>query len=89
MPFKLKLQVLASCPVAMGIVTIVTIGSTDVKGEVSIQQLWDENAFLPQVSHEELEANQGKDTETKDGQDHGISQLLHWLDESADDGLQT
>lgn len=53
-PFKLKLQVFAFCSIAMGIVTIVTIGRADVKSEVAIQQLWDSNAFLPQVSHEEL-----------------------------------
>lgn len=47
------------------------------------------DALLAQQPHEELQANESENAETEDGQDHHICQLLHRLDQSADDGLQT
>lgn len=47
------------------------------------------DALLAQQPHEELQANEGEDAETEDGQDHHICQLPHGLDQSANDGLQT
>lgn len=35
------------------------------------------HAFLSQVPHEELQANEGKDTQAEDGENHDIGQLLH------------
>lgn len=46
------------------------------------------DAFLSQVSHKELQADEGEDAQTEDGEDHHVCQLLHRLDESTDDGLQ-
>ena len=48
-----------------------------------------DDALLPQVAHEELQANQGEDAQAEHGQDHHVRQLLHRLDQSAHDGLQT
>ena len=31
-----------------------------------------DDTLLPQIAHEELQANQGKDTEAEDGEDHYI-----------------
>lgn len=49
---------------------------------------WPEDALVTKVPHEQLQADQRKDAETEDGQDHHIRQLLHRLDQSAHDGLQ-
>lgn len=46
------------------------------------------DALLPQVTHEELQANEGKHTEAEHGQDHHVRQLLHRLDQRAHNGLQ-
>lgn len=46
------------------------------------------DTLLPQVSHEELQADEGEDAQTEDGEDHHVGELLHRLDQSADDGLQ-
>lgn len=46
------------------------------------------HALLPQVSHEELQADEGEDAQAEDSEDHHVSQLLHRLDQSAHDGLQ-
>lgn len=46
------------------------------------------DAFLSQVSHEELQADEGEDAQAEDGEDHHVRELLHRLDQSADDGLQ-
>ncbi len=48
-----------------------------------------DDTLLPQISHEELQTNEGKDTEAENGEDHHIWQLLHRLDQSANNGLQT
>jgi len=50
---------------------------------------WPADALLPQVPHEELEADKGEDGQRKHRQDHHVHHLLHRLDESAHDGLQT
>ena len=47
------------------------------------------DALLPQQPHEKLQADEGEHAETEDGQDHHVGQLLHRLDQSADNGLQT
>lgn len=47
------------------------------------------DALLSQQPHEKLQADEGEHAETEDGQDHHVCQLLHRLDQSADDGLQT
>lgn len=46
------------------------------------------DALLPQVSHEELQADESEDAQTEDGEDHHIGEFLHRLDQSSDDGLQ-
>lgn len=38
------------------------------------------HTLLPQISHEELQANKCKDTEAEDREDHHVSELLHRLD---------
>lgn len=47
-----------------------------------------DHALLAQVSHEELQANEGKDAQAEDGKDHHVWQLLHRLDQGAHNGLQ-
>ena len=47
------------------------------------------DALLPEVPHEELEADQGEDGQREHRQDHDVHHLLHRLDQSAHDGLQT
>lgn len=47
------------------------------------------DAFLSQVSHEELQANESEHAEAEDGEDHDVSQLLHRLNQSTNDSLQT
>lgn len=44
--------------------------------------------LVPQVAHEKLQANEGKDTEAEDSEDHHVSQLLHRLDQGSHDCLQ-
>ena len=46
------------------------------------------HTLLPQVAHEELQADEGEDAETEHGEDHHVRQLLHRLDQGAHDGLQ-
>lgn len=46
------------------------------------------DALLPQVSHEELQPHQGKDTQAENGEDHHVRQLLHRLDQCPHDCLQ-
>lgn len=38
------------------------------------------HTLVPQVAHEQLQANESKDAEAEDGQDHHVGQLLHRLD---------
>ena len=45
--------------------------------------------LVPQVAHEQLEADEGKHTEAEDGEDHHVGELLHRLDQSSHNGLQT
>lgn len=33
---------------------------------------WKTHALLPQVAHEELQADEGKDTEAENGEDHDV-----------------
>lgn len=75
------------CPGAPGPVVadkgcIGTVGGVDAVRETA-------DALLSQQPHEKLQANEGKHTEAEDSQDHHVCQLLHGLDQSADDGLQT
>lgn len=49
---------------------------------------WVTHALLPQVAHEELQADEGKDAEAENGEDHDIWQLLYRLDQCANYGLQ-
>lgn len=49
---------------------------------------WPEDTLLAQVAHEELETDEGKDTQAEDGQDHHIRKLLHRLDQGANNGLE-
>lgn len=46
-----------------------------------------DHALLAQVSHEELQADEGKDAQAEDGKDHHVRQLLHRLDQGAHNGL--
>lgn len=46
------------------------------------------HALVPQVAHEELQADEGEDAEAEDGEDHHVGQLLHGLDQRPHDGLQ-
>lgn len=43
---------------------------------------------MPEVPHEELQADEGKDAQAEDGEDHDIRELLHRLDQRPDDRLQ-
>jgi len=45
------------------------------------------DTFLPQISHEELQANESKHAETEDGEDHDIRQFLHRLNQGANNGF--
>ena len=47
-----------------------------------------DHTLVAQVAYEELETDEGKDTQAEDGQDHHIRKLLHRLDQGAYDGLQ-
>lgn len=58
-----------------------------VRGVDTVVQAAD--TLLPQEAHEKLQANQSKHAQTEDGQDHHVRQLLHRLDQSTHDGLQT
>lgn len=62
-----EMEVTASCVIDVGVV---------VRREVA-KLWWHQDTFLPQVSHEELQTNQSKDTEAEHSQDHDITQLLH------------
>lgn len=64
---------------------VVEGGGVDVTAVVMVH---DAQALLPQVAHEELQADQGEDAEAEDGEDHYVRQLLHRLDQGAHDGLQ-
>lgn len=46
------------------------------------------DTFLPQVPHEELQADEGEHAEAEDGENHDVCQLLYRLNQRADDGLQ-
>ena len=46
------------------------------------------DTFLPQVPHEQLQADEGEDAQAEHGEDHHVRQLLHRLDQSAHDRLQ-
>lgn len=56
---------------------------------VAAKQRWNQDTLLPQVSHEELQTNQSEYTEAEHRQDHDVRQLLHCLNESSDNRLQT
>ncbi len=49
---------------------------------------WQTHALLPQVAHEELQADEGEDAEAEHGEDHDVRQLFYRLDQCANDGLQ-
>lgn len=64
-----------------------------VEGDVGRQAAVDAvlraaHTLLPQVPHKELQADEGEDAQTEDGEDHHVGELLHGLDQSANDGLQ-
>ena len=46
------------------------------------------HTLLPQHAHEELQANQSEDTQTEQGEDHDVRQLLHGLNQRTHNGLQ-
>lgn len=63
------------------------------EGRVGLQRVVDAvrraaDALLPQVSHEELQADEGEDAEAEDGEDHHVGELLHRLNQGTNDGLQ-
>lgn len=41
------------------------------------------------MAHEQLQPDEGKDAQAEDGEDHDVGQLLHRLEQGADDGLQS
>lgn len=47
-----------------------------------------DHTLLAQVTHEELETDEGKDAQAENSQDHHVRQLLHRLDQGAHDGLE-
>lgn len=47
------------------------------------------HTLVAEVAHEELQADEREDTEAEDCEDHDVGQLLHRLDQSPHDGLQT
>lgn len=53
---------------------VVDGGGVDVTAVVMVN---DAQTLLPQVAHEELQADQGEDAEAEDSEDHYIRQLLH------------
>lgn len=55
----------------------------------AVGKRWPADALLPQVPHEELEANEGENGQRKHRQDHHVHHLLHRLDQSSHNGLQT
>lgn len=77
-------------------ITIVTC-AVELSGVISMQIShciytatgWYPYAFIPQVAHENLQANQCKYTQTKDSQNHHIWKFLYWLEQSSYNGLQT
>lgn len=77
----------------LSVLTIVTDVLIPVKALAAIVQVcfvqidWPINTLLAQVAHEELETNEGKDTQAEDSQDHHIRKLLHRLDQGTNDGL--
>lgn len=46
------------------------------------------DTLVPKVPHEELQANQGENTQAEHRQDHHVRQLLHRLNEGAHNCLQ-
>lgn len=46
------------------------------------------HALVPEVPHEELEADEGEDAQAEDGEDHDVRELLHRLDQRSDNRLQ-
>lgn len=46
------------------------------------------HTLLPEVAHEELEADEGEDAQAENREDHHIRELLHRLDQSPHDRLQ-
>lgn len=53
----------------------------DVGGQAAVDAVGSAaDTFLPQIPHEELQADESKDAQAEDGKDHHISQLLHRLD---------
>lgn len=38
---------------------------------------WPSHTFLTQISHEQLQADEGKNRESEDGQNHDVYHLLH------------
>ncbi len=58
-----------------------------VRGVNAVREAAD--TLLSQQPHEKLQTNEGKHAEAEDSQDHHVCQLLHGLDQSTDDRLQT
>lgn len=46
-------------------------------------------AFVPQISHKQLEADQGENRQSENGQNHDVHHFLHGLDQGGHNGLQT
>lgn len=62
------------------------IGLHGAVGTVELREV--AHALVPQVAHEELQADEGEDAEAEDREDHHVGQLLHGLDQGPHDGLQ-
>lgn len=62
------------------------IGLHGAVGTIDLREV--AHTLVPQVAHEELQANEGEDTEAEDCEDHHVGQLLHRLDQGPHNGLQ-
>lgn len=47
------------------------------------------DAFVPQISHKQLEADEGEHRQSENGQNHDVHHFLHGLDQGGHNGLQT
>ena len=65
------------------------IGAVEDVNEAAVEIRRPQDTLLTEVPHEELQTDEGKDTQAEHGQDHDVGQLLHRLDEGPNDGLQT
>ena len=80
---------------AASLLTVVHDVLVPVKGLAAIGRVavgdvnWPDHTLVTQIAHEKLEANEGKDAQAENGQDHHIRKLLHGLDQGAHNGLQS